>query len=164
MPAPELVYGFLMPGARARVESGHVDSLRFDAAVHRGVAAGTMRGAYHNLEVETLDPATGDRGLRKRIETFALNRVVLSSQNTRRDGGLRTGSIQHTHQEDDAFLQVPLALSAQRPLRPRRVMANQETGHGLAIERTAPDVLHMRLPSPFPCTGSEFMSRLQGSA
>jgi hypothetical protein len=62
-----------------------------------------MRGAYQNLEVETLDPATGDRGLGKRIETFALNRVALSSQNTRRDGGLRTGSIQHSHEEGDAF-------------------------------------------------------------
>ena len=89
--------------AGVRVESGRVDSLRFDATVRHGVATGTMRGAYQNLEVETLDPATGDRGLRKRIETFALNRVALSSQNTRRDGGLRTGSIQHTHQEDDAF-------------------------------------------------------------
>ena len=89
--------------AGVRVESGHVDSLRFGATVRRGVAAGTMRGAYQNLEVETLDPATGDRGLGKRIETFALNRVALSSQNTRRDGGLRTGSIQHTHEEGEAF-------------------------------------------------------------
>ena len=89
--------------AGIRVESGHVDSLSFEAAVQNGRATGTLQGMYRALEVETLDQATGERGLKKRIETFVLDRLAIESQNTREDGTARTGTIEHTHQEGDSF-------------------------------------------------------------
>lgn len=89
--------------AGVRVENGHVDTLRFAADVRRGQATGTLHGIYRNLEVETLDQATGERGLKKRIETFILNRVALESSNTREGDEPRIGTIEHTHVEQHSF-------------------------------------------------------------
>lgn len=89
--------------AGVRIESGDIDSLWFAADVQRGIAAGTLQGVYRNLEVETLDKATGERGLKKRIGTFVLNTLAMKSRNTWEDGSLRTGTIDHVYEEGDSF-------------------------------------------------------------
>ena len=89
--------------AGVRVERGRVDSLRFAAQVENGVASGSVRGVYRNLEVELLDPKSGARGLGKRIKTFILDDFVIKSSNTAEDRPLRTGTIDFTHTEGDPF-------------------------------------------------------------
>lgn len=89
--------------AGIRIESGHVDSLRFEAKAQRGVATGTLRGVYRNLEVETLDKATGDRGVGERIKTLFLNNIALESSNLPASDTLRGVSIDHTHKEGHSF-------------------------------------------------------------
>jgi hypothetical protein len=57
MAAPSLNQTFVPLGG-VRIESGTVDSLRFQFDVERGRAEGGVHGVYRNLEIETLDEDT----------------------------------------------------------------------------------------------------------
>lgn len=89
--------------AGVRIEQGKVDSLWFEAEVSEGVATGSVQGAYQNLEIETLDPTTGDRGLQNRIKTMIVNGLGVRSHSLPGDGPLRTGTVQHEHEEETSF-------------------------------------------------------------
>jgi hypothetical protein len=91
-----------VPLGGVRIESGQVDSLWFQADVERGVATGTVHGVYQNLEVETLDKATGDRGVGHRLKTVATG-LALRSSNVPEDGPLDTGRIEHQRATEDSF-------------------------------------------------------------
>ncbi len=86
-----------------RIERGQVERLQFSAEVREGRAEGTVRGRYHDLSVEMLDEETGDRGLRKRLESFVLDDLMLNSESQNDDSDPRTGSIEHEHDEDHTF-------------------------------------------------------------
>jgi len=89
--------------AGIRIESGQIDSLRFEADAQQGKATGTLRGVYRDLEVETLDQATGDRGLGERLKTLFLNNIALDSNNRPDGDTLHAVSIDHTHKEGHSF-------------------------------------------------------------
>jgi hypothetical protein len=86
-----------------RIKRGQVERLQFSAEVREGRAEGTVRGRYHDLSVEMLDKETGDRGLRKRVESFVLDDLMLKSENRDDDSDPRTGRIEHEHDEDHTF-------------------------------------------------------------
>jgi hypothetical protein len=52
--------------------------------------------------VETLDKATGDRGLGDRLKTVATG-LALRSNNLPDTGDLQTGRIQHQHDPEHSF-------------------------------------------------------------
>lgn len=85
-----------------RIESGTVDSLWFEATVERGTARGTLGSVYRDLEIETLDRATGARGLKNRLKTFLVNGLALRSDN-RPGEDFHAGEIEHRHQADHSF-------------------------------------------------------------
>lgn len=89
--------------AGVRIEQGTVDSLWFEAEVSDGVATGSVQGIYRNLEIETLDPTTGDRGLKNRLKTLIVNGLGVRSHSLPGEGPLRTGTIQYEHEEETSF-------------------------------------------------------------
>lgn len=89
--------------AGVRVEQGQVDSLWFEAEVADGRATGSVQGVYRNLEVETLDPTTGNRGLKNRLKTLIVNGLGVRSNVVPGDGPLRTGRIEFEYEEDMTF-------------------------------------------------------------
>lgn len=86
-----------------RIERGQVDSLWFEASVEQGVASGSLQSVYRTLEIETLDKATGRRGLRNRLKTVLVNGLALRSKNVPGEGALHTGRIRHEHSPDKSF-------------------------------------------------------------
>ncbi|MFB6278669.1 MAG: hypothetical protein ABEK75_04140 [Salinibacter sp.] len=99
---PRALNETFVPLGGVRIESGHVDSLWFQADLEAGTATGRVGGVYRNLEIETLDPATGERGLGDRLKTIA-GGLALRSKNLPADGDLDTGQIQHTRAEGDSY-------------------------------------------------------------
>ena len=86
-----------------RIESGQVDSLWFQADVEQGLASGSLRSVYRNLEIETLDKATGDRGLKNRLKTLVVSGLALRSSNLPSDEPFHVGQIRHRHEEGNTF-------------------------------------------------------------
>jgi hypothetical protein len=99
---PRALNETFVPLGGVRIESGEVDSLWFQADVKDGVAEGSVGGVYRNLEVETLDKATGDRGIGHRFKTVATG-LALRSSNLPENGDLETGQIQHEHDPTSSF-------------------------------------------------------------
>ena len=91
-----------VPLGGVRVESGQVDSLWFQADVIQGTASGSLHGHYRNLEVETLDEASGDRGLGNRLKTVVTG-LALRSRNVPTEKNPEIGKIQHTRAPEDTF-------------------------------------------------------------
>lgn len=91
-----------VPLGGVRIESGQVDSLWFQVDVKGGVARGSVGSVYRNLEVETLEEATGDRGIGHRLKTVATG-LALRSSNLPTEGDLETGQIRHEHEPDNSF-------------------------------------------------------------
>jgi len=86
-----------------RIESGQVDSLWFQADVEQGLASGSLRSVYRNLEIETLDKATGERGLKNRLKTLVVSGLALRSSNLPSDEPFHVGQIRHRHEEGNTF-------------------------------------------------------------
>lgn len=86
-----------------RVESGMVDSLWFEATVNRGKATGIVHSTYRNLEIETLDRTTGNRGLKSRLKTLVVNGLGVRSTNVPTEEPFRTGDIEHERNPDNSF-------------------------------------------------------------
>lgn len=85
------------------IETGQVDSLWFEAEVEQGTATGSLQSTYRNLEVETLDKATGARGLKQRAKTVVVDGLALRSSNHPSDDPFHVGQIQHSHEEENTF-------------------------------------------------------------
>lgn len=92
----------LVPLSGVRIESGHLDSLRFSAQVEDGEARGTLHGTYRSLDVEVVDEDKG-RSLGTRLRSFVLDKLMVKSSNTPDDPPLRTGTIEHEYEEGDTF-------------------------------------------------------------
>lgn len=86
-----------------RVESGTVDSLWFEATVNRGKATGIVHSTYRDLEIETLDRTTGNRGLKSRLKTLVVNGLGVRSTNVPTEEPFRSGGIDHERNPDDSF-------------------------------------------------------------
>lgn len=86
-----------------RIERGAVDSLWFDVEVNDGTAKGMLEATYRDLEIETLNRTTGNRGLRNRLKTFVVNGMALRSDNLPTDERFHTGEIQYQRTPDDSF-------------------------------------------------------------
>lgn len=99
---PRALNETFVPLGGVRIESGHVDSLWFRADLEAGTATGRVGGVYRNLEIETLDQATGERGIGDRVKTIASG-LALRSDNQPAGGDLTAGQIQHTRAEEDSY-------------------------------------------------------------
>jgi hypothetical protein len=91
-----------IPLGGVRIERGQVDSLWFRAEVERGTATGSLGAVYRELEIETLDKATGERGLRERLKTTVAG-LALRSKNHPSEDPFHKGEIDYTRNSDETF-------------------------------------------------------------
>ncbi|MEX0684685.1 MAG: hypothetical protein WD267_09085 [Balneolales bacterium] len=73
--------------------SGVIDSLMFDIQSLDDHATGTVRSAYRNLEIETLDKVDYARDLGEQITTFVADDLLLRSSDEDNESSLREGEV-----------------------------------------------------------------------
>ena len=76
-----------------RIRSGHMDATKFNVRVEDDSATGELQVLYHDLEVETLDKDSGNRGVGDVLGTFFANHFKLHSGNPSGDKPPRTSAL-----------------------------------------------------------------------
>jgi len=64
-----------------RIRDGRLDSAWFDVRVKDDLATGKLQLLYDDLESETLDKVTHERGLKDKIKTFIANKLTINEDN-----------------------------------------------------------------------------------
>ncbi len=93
---------FLEIAEQNRITSGYLYTSSFDIGVRAGRATGTVRAAYKNLEIESIDRRTGSGdGIVNQLQTFIANRVIIRRDNLGRD--MKIGKVNYVRKRNDPF-------------------------------------------------------------
>lgn len=85
--------------------SGVIDSVMFDIESFDDHATGSVRAAYRDLEIRTLDEVEYQRDFGHQIETFIANELLLRSSDEANNGPLREGDVDYEMDRmEDSFL------------------------------------------------------------
>lgn len=82
------------PEAKLRIKSGVIDRLDFNIFANDYDGEGEVIVRYDNLEIELLnDEFVKDKNLLRRIGSFIASKVIIKSQNPRKNGELQKGVV-----------------------------------------------------------------------
>ncbi|GAA0891085.1 hypothetical protein GCM10009122_07640 [Fulvivirga kasyanovii] len=85
--------------AFVRIEKGHMNDLEFEFKYNLEKSNGTMKFAYEDLKINTLDKESNrSKGLGENIKSFIANTFVVKTNNTKNDS-FRIGSIEFKRNE-----------------------------------------------------------------
>ncbi len=98
---------FIEPAEHRRIKSGVLHSAEYDIQVRAGVASGTLRVAYHDLSIASLNKKTGsEKGIVDRVSSLIGAIFVVRRSNVpNEEGNMKIGDCKYTRYPDDYFTQ-----------------------------------------------------------
>jgi hypothetical protein len=99
---------FLETGEGLRIKSGILETATFDITIVAGLASGTVRAMYKDLNIAALNKRTGsEKGAVNRISSLILNIVKIRGTNMPdKSGSIKIGDVKYERRRDDTFLQL----------------------------------------------------------
>lgn len=98
---------FIEPSENQRVNSGTLQSAKFNINVNSGYANGNLRLEYKNLDIAVIDKNTGsEKGVFNQITSLFGKIFIIRKTNMPDDKGLmKLGETKYTRNSDDYFFQ-----------------------------------------------------------
>lgn len=100
---PRALNAILAPVEGIRVEAGRIDEIRFDAWVEGGVASGSLRASYRDLDVVAVDKRTDERGLGERLASIVADVRIRSANRPGSEGEVPSAPVAGRVGPDDTF-------------------------------------------------------------
>lgn len=100
---PRALNTILAPVEGIRVEAGRIDEIRFDAWVEGGVASGSLRASYRDLDVVGVDKRTDERGLGERLASIVADVRIRSGNRPGSEGAVPSAPVTGRVGSDDTF-------------------------------------------------------------
>jgi hypothetical protein len=99
---------FLEIGEGLRIKSGVLESGTFDITSIAGLAHGTLRAMYKDLNIAALNVLTGsEKGVLNRIASFMTNAMKIRASNMPdKSGSIKIGEVKYEKKRDDTFFQL----------------------------------------------------------
>jgi hypothetical protein len=99
---------FLEIGEGLRIKSGVLESATFDITSIAGLAHGTLRAMYKDLNIAAINVLTGsEKGVLNRLASFMTNAMKIRGSNMPdKSGSIKIGEVKYEKKRDDTFLQL----------------------------------------------------------
>lgn len=87
----------LLPAKQISIISGQLDHASFSFAAHENSADGTMKFMYHDLKVEVMNKNNLKNGIKVKLKTFLMNKLIIKESNPGKNGIVRISTIHVEH-------------------------------------------------------------------
>lgn len=85
------------PAKHILIKSGQLDSVNFSFVANENSSEGTMKFMYHDLKVEVMNKKIANNGFKEKLQTIAVNNLIVKNNNPGKNGVIRISKIYAQH-------------------------------------------------------------------